>query len=310
MEYKDYEYLNSKLYEKGNVDTITNDPVIIAREYAEAGVDVSHYSPSDLVRAHGMYIEYASYTDSERADSEQEAYEDARWEREQAEYEAKREAEYQKMLEEEAYEAERLEELEREREYNLEHGFYSKDAYYGDEENYLHELCNRPHLLYLYMKSKGAYEETVYLPGFKKTVNCEEFYFTNQHLCWKDKKDNTYQYAFVCTIENRLEKDLPFFDYKEYTEFLINTYKANRVCKEYEQLKNMTSAPDDRTYESVARQVFYALKNTVQNFKQTGVMKFNFGKCMNYKLARKLAFEEDPEEVTLKIAEIMNSCLK
>ncbi|MCQ2749430.1 MAG: hypothetical protein MJ246_05585 [Clostridia bacterium] len=303
MAYFDYDEVNKKLYESGLGNISSYDPVMVSKHYAEAGVDISRYDPMDLVRANEDYFDYASRAESAERDREydrQEREREMEYERERAERE-RLEAE----LEEE--EEERHRELQDERELAYIRGEYVGD-YSDEEKEYMEILYDYPEELYAYLRSKGAYPDEINSEGV--TVS-QSYKFPDLDVCNYDSVKKKYIYGWVCDVEPRLEYDLKYFNFAEWDEYISQVQEMRARVAEYEWLKSYEKKDTKiEEVETYARHSFQNLQQRVENFKNTGIVNDKSEKMLNYKIARSLAFDNDPTTIVDRIGQVIKSVLK
>lgn len=302
----EYDNLNEKLYKSGNADTLTSDPNSIANQYASAGVDISHYGPSDLARAHEMYSDYAN----EARAREREAAEDRRLQREYEEEERRLAEEREREAERAEEEAEREAELAEERELRMIRGEYVGD-YDEDTQDYLIIGYKYPEELYAYLRSKGAYAEDEN-PDEILHGKVKFDVWHGADVIRFDSYKNKFYFGYVCDVERVMDYDMRYFVWNEWNEYIdkIEAYRARAA--EFEKLKNMQPVKydEDPDVEGLARYAFNRLKVALDNLQKTGLVDYPKVEALNYRTARELAFYNNPKTVCERIGKVLREILK
>lgn len=296
----EYDDLNEKLYKSGVANTISSDPIEIAKVYADAGVDISHYSPMDLAEAHNNYSDYKSRV----KDAEYEAKENIRLQRE---YEAEQER-LNKEAEHQAY----LDELDREHEEYIQ-DLIDKGEYVGDyndeTKQYLELCCDYKEELFQFLRSKGAYaDDDVTETGLYGRVLFDAYH---GNICYYNKKENKYEYGFVCDVEKVMYYEMPYFDWDAWEEFQEQADIRRDILKEYEVLKTYQyKTVEDKEVEELARFAFTRVKLSLDKLEKTGTHEDRKEGELDYRLTRKLAFDNDPKAICERIGKVMRNIFK
>lgn len=295
----EYDKLNEKLYKKGNADTLTNDPIEIAKSYQDAGVDISRYSCKDLVEAHEAYNDYAYKAKSsevslrETIRLENELSNKLEWERKEAE----RRAYYDEL---DRMHEEYIQDL-------IDNGEYIGD-YTDDVKRYLEICCDYKDELFEYLRSKGAYkDDDVTSTGLYGRIrfDCE-----HDRACTYDERLNYYKYGFVCDVEKFIYYDLDYFDFDEWEVFNNEVQFRKDILKEFETLKSyQLKKAEDINVEEYARKRFMNVRKNLNDFKKTGLRQNSIDTDLGYKAARKLAFNNDPKTICEIIGKVIRSVL-